>query len=246
MKPFFYVANWKMAMNLHGVQAFIDAVRHDQTLVEPSASTIILCPAFTQISLVAAALKDTAIECGGQTCSPYASGAYTGQVSAGMLAESGCAYCIIGHSERRALAETDTDIAAQYDQLVNKKMTPIICVGETANEREAQKTTAVLEQQLLPLVAAYKNNPADRLLIAYEPVWAIGSGTTPTPQELADVFAWLKGFVAKNLDASRTFLLYGGSVDEQNAAAIKGVPGISGLLIGGASLEFKKFKNLVV
>jgi triosephosphate isomerase len=247
MKPFFYIANWKMAMNRQSVQTFMAEFHTDTTLYNRPDTTMILCPSFTHIAIVASLLNGTNAKLGGQTCSTCARGSYTGQISAAMLAETGCSYCIIGHSERRILLkETSEDVSAQYRQLVTNDLTPIICIGETAEERATKKTLNVLEQQLAPIVRASKDTPAECLLIAYEPVWAIGSGHTPTLQDLAAIFAWLKNFIATHLTTSDIFLLYGGSVDEINASEIKKINSVNGFLIGNASLDFQKFKNIVL
>lgn len=247
MKPFIYVANWKMAMTRQSVQTFMAEFHSDAALYSRPNTTIILCPSFTHIAMVASLLNGTKAKLGGQTCSTYARGAYTGQTSATMLAETGCSYCIIGHSERRTLCdETNEDVAAQYVQLVAASLTPIICIGETASDHTAGTTTSVLEHQLSPLIEAFKQHPSSQLMIAYEPVWAIGTGVTPTIQELAATCSWLKSFISQNFAGATTMLLYGGSVDATNAAEIKTIPSVDGLLIGGASQEFKKFKNIVV
>lgn len=247
MKPFFYVANWKMAMNLHGAKTFIEHIQQDSALKKAFATTIVLCPSFPHLYPIQKQLLNKPFALGAQACSAFDNGPYTGQVSASTLAECGCTYCLIGHSERRILLkETSEDVAAQYRQLVINHLTPIICIGETAEHWVAQKTLAVLEQQLTPIVHASKDNPTECLLIAYEPVWAIGSGRTPTPQELTVIFSWLKDFIVTHQIAGRIFLLYGGSVDEINASKIKEIDNISGFLIGSASLDFQKFKNIVL
>jgi triosephosphate isomerase len=191
-------------------------------------------------------LNDTPIALGAQTCSPHASGAYTGQVAASTLAEVGCTYCLIGHSERRACGETNEQIVGQYNQLVNNNLTPIVCIGESTKDYAAGNTMTILEQQLLPLVKTYQENPSSTFLIAYEPVWAIGTGKIPTSAELTTIFAWLKKRLQNDLPEATTFFLYGGSVDETNSAAIKNITHLDGLLVGSASLNFKNFKNIVV
>lgn len=248
MRPFFYIANWKMSQSLVGAQEFVHALINDSMFTSlPVTTKIVLCPSFPLLGFLAPELKDTPIALGAQTCSPHASGAYTGQASASTLAEAGCTYCLIGHSERRLLrGETDEQIVGQYNQLVNNNLTPIVCIGETEKEHAAGDTLIILEQQLTLLIKAYQENSARTLLIAYEPVWAIGTGKTPTNDEIAAIFVWLKNHLKNNLANATTFLIYGGSVDETNSAAIKKIAHIDGLLVGSASLTFKKFKNIVV
>lgn len=247
MRPFFYIANWKMNQSLAQAEDFVKELNNDAIFTSlPAKTKIVLCPSFPHINLVAQALKTTTYATGAQTCSPYSSGAYTGQVAANMLAEVGCTYCIIGHSERRACGETNEQIAKEYNQLVNNALTPIICIGETEKDYNAGATLTTIERQLVPLIQEYQENPATTLLIAYEPVWAIGTGKTPTEAELETVFLWLKNRIKNDFSTETTFLVYGGSVDESQSKIIKSIPHLDGLLIGSASLIFKKFKNIVV
>jgi len=248
MRPFFYVANWKMNQSLAKAQEFVQELKQDSTIASlPVTTKIVLCPSFPHLGFLAPHLKNTSIALGAQTCSPYASGAYTGQASASTLAEVGCTYCLIGHSERRLFRnETDEQIVGQYNQLINNNITPIMCIGESEKEYTAGSTLAVLEKQLMLLIKAYRENSATTLLIAYEPVWSIGSGKTPTDTEIAAIFVWLKKHLQNNLPNASTFLVYGGSVDESKSPILKKIPHLDGLLIGSASLTFKNFKNIVV
>lgn len=248
MRPFFYIANWKMSQSLAGVQEFVHAAQQDAAFAPLSPKKhLVICPSFPHLGLLAPELKDSPFALGAQTCSPHTAGAYTGQVAASSLAEVGCTYCLIGHSERRLLCgETNQTIMAQYHQLVNNNITPIICMGETEKEYKMGATIDILEQQLALLITAYKENPATTLLLAYEPVWAIGTGKTPTNDELATTFSWLKKRLQNDLPETATFFLYGGSVDETTSQELKKINGLDGLLIGNASLDFKKFKKIVV
>ena len=247
MRPFFYIANWKMSQSLAGTQEYVQALSHDSdfTSLTPKIK-VVLCPSFPSLGLLAQELKNSSIALGAQTCSPHASGPYTGQVAASTLVGVGCTYCLIGHSERRACGETTQQISGQYNQLVNNALTPILCIGESEKEHAAGATTTVLEQQLTPLIKTYQENPATTLLIAYEPVWAIGTGKTPTTTELTTTFSWLKKRLQNDLPEATTFFIYGGSVDETNSAAIKKITHLDGILVGSASLNFKNFKNIVV
>jgi len=247
MRPFFYVANWKMNQSLANAQKFMQELKHNPGVASlPVTTKIVICPSFPHLGFLAPELKNTPCALGAQTCSPYASGAYTGQVATSALVEVGCSHCLIGHSERRLFCgETDQTIIAQYHQLVNAHITPIFCIGETEKEH-TDTATEVLERQLIPLIQAYQENPAATLLIAYEPVWAIGTNKTPSSQDLTLIFSWLKKRLKNDLNETTTFFLYGGSVDETNSSILKTITYLDGFLVGNASLIFKKFKNIVV
>jgi triosephosphate isomerase len=189
---------------------------------------------FPYLAQAAERLRGTRIAWGAQNVSEHAQGAYTGEVSAAMLAEFGCRYVIVGHSERRQLyGETDAQVAAKFTAVRSAGMTPILCVGETLAEREAGNTEAVVARQLSPV------RFADAVL-AYEPVWAIGTGRNATPEQAQAVHAFLRQRVP-----AETPILYGGSVKPQNAAEIFAMPDVDGGLVGGASLVAKDFLDIV-
>jgi triosephosphate isomerase len=187
-----------------------------------------------------AALAGTSIAWGAQNVSEHAAGAYTGEVAASMLVDFGCAYAIVGHSERRQLlGDTDAGVAAKAAASLAVGITPIVCVGETLSEREAGMTEAVVLRQLDAVLAAV-GNLAARLVVAYEPVWAIGTGRTATTQQAQAVHATLRARLAA-AGAAEISLLYGGSVKADNAGALFAMPDIDGGLIGGASLKAGEF-----
>jgi triosephosphate isomerase len=187
---------------------------------------------------VAERVRGTPLAWGAQNVSEHAQGAYTGEVSASMLAEFGCRYVIVGHSERRQLfGEGDAQVAAKFAAVRGAGMTPLLCVGETLEEREAGRTEEVVARQLN--VVLQKNTFAGAVL-AYEPVWAIGTGRNATPEQAQAVH----GFLRKRVPAE-TPILYGGSVKPQNAAAIFAMPDVDGGLIGGASLVAKDFLDIL-
>jgi triosephosphate isomerase len=220
--------NWKM----HGSRTSIAALLDE--LVKASPRGCAVCPPFPYLAQVAERLRGGPIAWGAQNVSEHAQGAYTGEVSAAMLAELGCRYVIVGHSERRQLyGETDAQAAAKFAAVQATNMTPILCVGETLQEREAGKTEEVVARQL----AAVEFKDA---VLAYEPVWAIGTGRNATPEQAQAVHAFLR----KRVPAD-TPILYGGSVKPQNAAAIFAMPDVDGGLIGGASLVAKDFLEIV-
>jgi len=220
--------NWKMHGSRASIAALLDA------LVEENPTGCAVCAPFPYLAQVAERLRGSTIAWGAQNVAEHAQGAYTGEVSAAMLAEFGCRYVIVGHSERRQLyCETDAQVAAKFAAVRSAGMTPILCVGETLAQREAGETEQVVERQL----AAVRFADA---VLAYEPVWAIGTGRNATPEQAQAVHALLRRRVP-----AETPILYGGSVKPQNAAAIFAMPDVDGGLIGGASLVAKDFLDIV-
>ena len=221
---------------MHGsrasVQALLDSLL--QGIPKDAKAGCAVCAPFPYLALVAERLRGSPIAWGAQNVSEHAQGAYTGEVSAAMLAEFGCRYVLVGHSERRQLyGETDAQAAAKFAAVKKAGMTPILCVGETLGERDAGQTEAVVARQL----GAVDFKDA---VLAYEPVWAIGTGRNATPEQAQAVHAFLR----KRVPAA-TLILYGGSVKPQNAAAIFAMPDVDGGLIGGASLVAKDFLDIV-
>ena len=221
---------------MHGSRASVEALLDSllQGLPKDAKVGCAVCAPFPYLALVAERLRGSPIAWGAQNVSEHGQGAYTGEVSAAMLAEFGCRYVIVGHSERRHLyGESDAQTAAKFAAVKKAGMTPILCVGETLAERDAGQTEAVVARQL----GAVDFKDA---VLAYEPVWAIGTGRNATPEQAQAVHAFLR----KRLPAA-TLILYGGSVKPQNAAAIFAMPDVDGGLIGGASLVAKDFLDIV-
>ena len=221
---------------MHGsrgsIQALLDSLLHG--IPKEAKAGCAVCVPFPYLALVAERLRGSPIAWGAQNLSEHAQGAYTGEVSAAMLAEFGCRYVLVGHSERRQLyGETDAQAAAKFAAVKKAGMTPILCVGETLEERDAGQTEAVVARQLSAV--DFKD-----AVLAYEPVWAIGTGRNATPEQAQAVHAFLRKRVP-----AQTLLLYGGSVKPQNAAAIFAMPDVDGGLIGGASLVAKDFLDIV-
>ncbi len=244
------VANWKMQLTFDEALRYVKD--HHKQLINLRKKTdtkIVLCPSFPALYPLKTLLDTTEIYLGAQDCSPFKSGAYTGQVSAESLSQIGCTYCIIGHSERRRYNhETNAEIADKAARLYTQRIQPIICIGETKKEHEAKKTFVSLEQQLSPILKTITDNQTWNLpfYIAYEPVWAIGTGATPSIEKLNKTFDWLYNQIRHILGERCIFgLLYGGSISDQNVTGFKAIPTISGFLVGGASLDFKKFNNIV-
>ena len=224
--------NWKMHGSRAANAALLDA------LVKDNPSGCAVCVPFPYLGQVAERLRGSPIAWGAQNVSEHAQGAYTGEVSAAMLAEFGCRYVLVGHSERRQLyGESDAQAAAKFAAVKAAGMTPILCVGETLQQRDAGKTEEVVGRQLAKVL---EKNSVEKSVLAYEPVWAIGTGRNATPEQAQAVHAFLR----KKVPAD-TPILYGGSVKPQNAAAIFAMPDVDGGLIGGASLVAKDFLDIV-
>jgi len=237
------VGNWKM----NGLGTALDAFGAVGSGLSAGGPEAVLCPPATLIAAAVARAAGTPLAIGAQDCHAARSGAHTGDISAGMLADAGARWVIIGHSERRAdHAETDALVARKAAAALAAGLTPIICVGETEAERDAGHALAVVAQQVagsLPEGAG-----ATPLVLAYEPVWAIGTGRVPAGADIAEMHAAIRGTLAARLDAAAARdarLLYGGSVKPGNAAAILSVTDVDGALVGGASLDPGDFLAIV-
>jgi triosephosphate isomerase len=224
--------NWKMHGSRASNRALVEKILAG--VGKAAATQCAVCPPFPYLAQVAEQLAGSPVNLGAQNVSEHAQGAYTGEVSAAMLLELGCSYAIVGHSERRQLyGETDVQVAAKFAAAAKAGLTPILCVGETLAEREAGKTEGVVARQLDAVLQ--KTDFADAVL-AYEPVWAIGTGRNATPEQAQEVHALLRKKVSP-----QTQILYGGSVKPQNARALFAMPDVDGGLIGGASLVAEDF-----
>ncbi len=233
--------NWKM----NGMAAALSEAR-GVSIAHPNPSVdVLLCPPATLLTRAADALANSAIALGAQDCHAAGNGAHTGDLAASMLAEAGASAVIVGHSERRAdHGEGDELIRAKGEAAIAAGMVAIVCIGETLAEREAGSTLHVVRSQLagsLPLGATPQNT-----VIAYEPVWAIGTGKVATPEQIAEVHADLRAALTDMMDgADAVRLLYGGSVKAANAAEIFAIPHVDGALVGGASLKAEDFSPIV-
>jgi triosephosphate isomerase len=236
--------NWKM----HGLEASLAEARAlAQALAgEPSPARVALCPPATLVREMAQVLAGSAVATGGQDCHVEVSGAFTGEISAEMLADAGASLVILGHSERRAMrGETDADVAAKAGAALRAGLEPIVCVGETLAEREAGQTLDIVRRQTegsLPVALA-----GTAFSVAYEPVWAIGTGLTPTLDQIEEVHAAIRAVLARTLgEAGRAApILYGGSVKPSNANEILKAREVGGALVGGASLKCADFLPIV-
>jgi triosephosphate isomerase len=237
------VGNWKMHGGIAEARELASGVRDG--LKRPRGVEVALCPPFTALPAVAEVLAGSPIGWGAQNCHWEDKGAFTGEIAPGMLAELGCRFVILGHSERRHLfRETDDDIARKVAAALRHGLQPLLCVGETAEERRQGLTFTVVEGQLRAGWAGLGADEIARSVLAYEPVWAIGTGVNATPAQAAEVHGYLRGLVselASKETAQSLRILYGGSVKPDNAAALTQLPDIDGALVGGASLQAQGF-----
>jgi triosephosphate isomerase (TIM) len=242
MRARLVAGNWKMHGNLATNQALLEALRAGLPAEEGLICAV--CPPFPFLSQTAAVLGDSPIRRGAQNLSEHDSGAYTGEVSGAMLRDLGCRYVIVGHSERRTLYREDDDlVAAKFEAAQRAGLTPILCVGETLADRDAGQTDAVLARQLQAVLRRAGVKAFADAVLAYEPVWAIGTGKTATREQAQAAHAFLRDIVRKHdgaLAAGLT-ILYGGSVKPANAGELFAMPDVDGGLIGGASLVASDF-----
>lgn len=246
MRTRLVAGNWKMHGNRAANRALLDSILAGIGRVAGAECAV--CVPFPYLEQVAERLAGTPVAWGAQNVSEHAQGAYTGEVSAAMLAEFGCRFAIVGHSERRQLyGETDTVVAAKFAAAQAVGMTPILCVGETLEEREAGRTEVTVARQLDAVTARSGAGALAKAVLAYEPVWAIGTGRNATPEQAQAVHAFLRARVAAaHADAAQGLrILYGGSVKAGNAAAMFAMPDVDGGLIGGASLAAEDFIAIV-
>jgi triosephosphate isomerase len=232
------VGNWKMNGSKAANAPLLAALK----AAAPFEVEVAVCAPAPYLADVAAALQGSGVAWGGQDCSRHVSGAFTGEIAASMLAEFGCRFVIVGHSERRAMhGESDAEVAEKAQRTLDIGLVPIVCVGETLAEREADQTESVVGRQLAAVLARLGAGISDTVL-AYEPVWAIGTGRTATPAQAQAVHAALRAaLVAAHPAADAVPILYGGSVKADNAASLFGEADIDGGLIGGASLNAEQF-----
>jgi triosephosphate isomerase (TIM) len=239
--------NWKMFKTQSETRAFFSAF---VPLVASSTHCdIVIAPPFTAISTAVESAKNSSVAIAGQNVSWSKEGAFTGEVSALMLAEAGCRYVIIGHSERRQLfRETDDNVAKKTLMALSSGLTPIVCLGETQEEREAGLAAEVLNRQFTGGPGALTPEEFSRILIAYEPVWAIGTGRTATPEIAAEAHSLLRRCAGEKFSvhlASTLRILYGGSVKPDNIQGLMAQEELDGALVGGASLDAKSFATIV-
>lgn len=242
------IANWKMNIGI------ADSIRLSSALASYAKdhfidSTVVLCPSFTSIVAVSNELIGSSIKLGAQDCSAYEKGAYTGDVSAAMLGEAGCSYVIIGHSERRSWHEEDLElIRHKLIAVIKAGLIPVLCVGETAEQRSSGVYFDVVLSQLTSLEVI---GDIDEIIIAYEPVWAIGTGKNPTEGEIKEMHDFIRSSLRSFKDVGSILfekdpkIVYGGSVNSSNCKDILKIDAVDGLLVGGASLVYEEFCKIL-
>ncbi|MFW5824991.1 MAG: triose-phosphate isomerase [Marinobacter sp.] len=235
-------ANWKMNGSTGLVQQLVPAVRESVASLDNAVEVVIMPPSL-YVSGVKAQLSGSAIALGVQNVARWQSGAYTGEISADMAADAGCSFALVGHSERRQLfGETDAEVAEKVVRVLGAGLQAMVCVGETLDERNAGQAEAVVCRQVEAAVAQVDPASASRVVIAYEPVWAIGTGQTATAEDAQAMHQALRAkLLTLGLPGNDMSVLYGGSVKPDNAAALFAKPDIDGGLIGGASLKAEDF-----
>ena len=238
-------ANWKMNKTNAEAAAFCDDFRVRDL---PESVDVVICPPYTALQTVIEGVSGSAVLVGAQNMHAEDSGAFTGEVSAPMLLELGVSAVVLGHSERRQhFGESDAALAKKVPKALAAGLLPILCVGETEEERDAGETQRKLRQQVQADLAAVGTAPLADVVIAYEPIWAIGTGKTATPEQAQDAVAFVRALVRdRDADlAARVRILYGGSVNAANAADLLGLPDVDGALVGGASLDAAEFSAIV-
>ena len=238
------VANWKMNLTQSKVKSFINKWKN-KNLNNRDIKTI-FCPSFTDINITAELLKDCYEEVGAQDVSCESAGAFTGEVACAMLKEAGCQWVIIGHSERRYIfGETETMIQKKLDKIIIEGMYPILCIGESIEERDAGNTQQILSRQLSVACKNLARNGKDTFVIAYEPVWAIGTGLTATTDMIYETHQDIRNILNDNeFNGDEISILYGGSVSDKNASELSAINNVDGFLVGGASLDANKFYSI--
>ena len=243
MRTPFVVGNWKMHGTIAEARDLAEAVRDG--FKRPRGVEVAVCPPFTALAAVSEVLAGSPVLLGAQNCHWEGQGAFTGEISPAMLAELGCRWVLLGHSERRhVFRETDEEINRKMTAALRHGIAPVLCVGETEEERRQGLTFTVVEGQLRAAWAGLSSEDLARCVLAYEPVWAIGTGAVATPAQAAEVHRYLRGLVSEVASkelAQSVRILYGGSVKADNAQALTQEPDIDGVLVGGASLQASSF-----
>jgi len=245
MRQSLVVGNWKMNGSIQNNQSLLDNLK--QNIKNVQNAQVGVCAPFVYLQQVSELLKGSVIAWGAQDISHQKSGAFTGEVAGSMLVDFNCQYVIVGHSERRNLyGEGDELVAEKFAMVQSVKLIPILCIGELLEQREAGETENVVKQQLDAVINLQGIASLANSVIAYEPVWAIGTGKTATPQQAQDVHAFIRSLIAKQDAgiAKQVQILYGGSVKGSNAVELFAMPDIDGGLIGGASLKADEFLTI--
>ncbi len=244
MRRSLVVGNWKMNGTLASGKALVQEIVSG---LDNTNADIAVCPPFIYLSEIDKLLQGSHLKFGAQNIADQESGAYTGEVSASMLKEINCTYALVGHSERRSYyGDTNETVAARFNQALSQDVCPILCVGETLEQREQDKTFQVIDEQLNAVIDLVGIESFAKAVIAYEPVWAIGTGKTASDEQAQEVHQYIRQQIAKRDQsiADNMQILYGGSVKPDNAKALFAMADIDGGLIGGASLDAESFLGI--
>ncbi len=245
--PKLIVANWKMYLtHEESIEWAHGNLERVSDACQESGAMLVICPSFTALPALAS-ITTARIAWGAQDCGFESTGAYTGDVSATSLAQIGCTYGIVGHSERRRYYnETNQLIAQKAHQLMGAGITPILCIGETAQERESDKTAGILEQQLFPLISSLKAFPSQTICIAYEPVWAINTDILPSKESLAETVRWIRHYLLTSIPMTTVGILYGGSITHPETLALLKASSVDGILLGRAGIDGPLLKKIIL
>jgi triosephosphate isomerase len=241
------VGNWKMHTTRAEAAALVDGIKRAAAAARDRE--VVVAPPFTALDAVARAIGDTPIGLAGQNLHWQPKGAFTGEIAGEMLKDAGCAYVIIGHSERRQyFGETNEIVREKIEAALRAELHPIVCIGETLREREGGNTLPVIERQVRDGLVDFGRDVVRGLTIAYEPVWAIGTGRTATPEQAQEVHAVIRGLLrelARESGGEAVRILYGGSVKADNVDSLMAQPDVDGALVGGASLDTAAFSRII-
>ncbi len=249
MRKPFAAGNWKMNTNSKTGVALANSLAEGASNVAGKDVTVAVCPPFVYLQSIVKALHNSNIAVGAQDLYFESDGAFTGEISVAMLKDIGCTYCLCGHSERRhVIGETDEIVNKKVIAAINGGLLPILCVGELLEERKAGKTNEVVTRHIEKGLAGLNNEKVQAVTIAYEPVWAIGTGLTATPEQAQEVHKFIRNLLGKMYGekiAGEMRILYGGSVKASNTAELMAKPDVDGVLVGGASLKAEDFLGII-
>lgn len=248
MRRFLIAGNWKMNGGPADAAELLEGLKKYKVEISDDVD-VLVCPPYVSISMAVNYLHDTDIQVGAQNLYFENSGAYTGEISAPMLVESGCSYVLIGHSERREyFGETDESVNKKIKKALEFELVPVLCVGESLDQRKADIHLELIKNQVIAAFDGISASEALDVVVAYEPIWAIGTGETASPEQAQDMHAHIRGVLADLYDdetADEIRILYGGSMKPDNAEELLGQPDVDGGLIGGASLKAESFAEII-
>ena len=248
MRRPFIAGNWKMFKNVDEAVSLVQTIKAG--VYKAGDCTMVVCPPFTALAAVSKAIADSPLQLGAQNMHPETEGAYTGEISPVMLKNVGCRYVILGHSERRQyFHETDDFVNEKVKTAIKYSLVPIVCVGETLDQRNAKQQFEVVKHQFDHSLKDFSKEEITKIVIAYEPVWAIGTGKTATPEQAEQMQSYLRRLLKEKYGddvASKISILYGGSVKPDNIAELMKKPNVDGALVGGASLKAESFTQIIL